>query len=86
MVRICYEIEFLSLPNFIACCRFVDRNEIGECTRKKAASSRLRQHHSSASAHNDILAMPHPVVMTQSRIVRSSLQRLEKEQDEMFEL
>ena len=65
----------------------MDKCDAGGSVRKKAAASRLRQqHHSATSAHNDILAMPHPVVMTQSRIVRSSLQRLEKEQDEMFEL
>ncbi|KAJ9597227.1 hypothetical protein L9F63_011901 [Diploptera punctata] len=59
---------------------FVDKSDVMGNVRKKAATSRMRQHQ---SAHNDV---PHPVVMTQSRIVRSSLQRLEKEQDEMFEL
>lgn len=54
-------------------------------TRRKVPVSRLRQQQST-SIQNDILMAPHPVVMTQSRKVRSSLQRLEKEQDEMFEL
>ncbi|PSN55169.1 hypothetical protein C0J52_00594 [Blattella germanica] len=65
---------------------FVDQCDAGGYVRRKAASSRMRQQHQASSARNDILAAPHPVVMTQSRIVRSSLQRLEKEQDEMFEL
>ncbi|XP_049763861.1 lysM and putative peptidoglycan-binding domain-containing protein 1 [Schistocerca cancellata] len=40
----------------------------------------------SSQSHNDVLSMPQTLVMTQGRKVRSSLQRLQKEQDEMFEL
>nr|CAD7451995.1 unnamed protein product [Timema tahoe] len=63
---------------------------------RKPLVSRLRQQqqqqlHQSLppttnTTNNDILSMPQPVVMTQGRKVRSSLQRLEKEQDEIFEL
>lgn len=53
--------------------------------RNRPSRSRLRQQLTSQSS-NDVLTAPHPVVMTQGRKVRSSLQRLEKEQDEMFEL
>lgn len=67
-------------------CRFVDEHDAAATyTRRKVPISRLRQQQST-SVQNDILTAPHPVVMTQSRKVRSSLQRLEKEQDEMFEL
>lgn len=65
--------------------RFVDERDTVH-TRRKGPVSRLRQQQQSSSIQNDILTAPHPVVMTQSRKVRSSLQRLEKEQDEMFEL
>lgn len=37
-------------------------------------------------ASSDPNVAPHPLVMTQGRKVRSSLQRLEREQDELFEL
>ncbi|GLH07990.1 Uncharacterized protein GBIM_13345 [Gryllus bimaculatus] len=53
--------------------------------RSRPSRSRLRQQLATQSS-NDVLSAPHPVVMTQGRKVRSSLQRLEKEQDEMFEL
>jgi len=59
-------------------------------TRRRPPQSRLRQQHHQyqqvAPVSNEILAAPHPVVMTQSRKVKSSLQRLQREQDEMFEL
>ncbi|GFG28639.1 hypothetical protein Cfor_06572 [Coptotermes formosanus] len=63
---------------------FVDEHDAAY-KHRKVPVSRLRQQQST-SVQNDILTAPHPVVMTQSRKVRSSLQRLEKEQDEMFEL
>lgn len=43
-------------------------------------------HSSSVSSNNDVFATPHPVVLNRGRKVKSSLQRLEKEQDELFEL
>ncbi|XP_066992918.1 lysM and putative peptidoglycan-binding domain-containing protein 2 [Anabrus simplex] len=58
-------------------------------SRCRPPKSRLRQQltaQSTHGTHNDMLSAPHPVVMTQGRKVRSSLQRLEKETDEMFEL
>jgi hypothetical protein len=64
--------------------RFLDEHDAAY-KHRKVPVSRLRQQQST-SVQNDILTAPQPVVMTQSRKVRSSLQRLEKEQDEMFEL
>lgn len=58
-------------------------------TRKRPPVSRLRQqnqHQVVAPASSEILSAPHPIVMTQGRKVRTSLQRLQREQDEMFEL
>jgi len=52
---------------------------------RRVPVSRLHQQQST-SVENDVATAPHPVVMTHSRKVRSSLQRMEKEQDEMFEL
>ncbi|KAK6635533.1 hypothetical protein RUM44_000785 [Polyplax serrata] len=48
----------------------------------------LKSHQPCSSAINssDILATPNPVVLNRGRKVKSSLQRLEKEQDELFEL
>ncbi|KAJ8896458.1 hypothetical protein PR048_001802 [Dryococelus australis] len=57
---------------------------------RRPAVSRLRQqqlqNHSTDGSVDDPLSAPHPVVMTQGRKVRSSLQRLQREQDEIFEL
>lgn len=58
-------------------------------TRKRPPVSRLRQqnqHQVVAPSSSEILSAPHPIVMTQGRKVRTSLQRLQREQDEMFEL
>lgn len=63
---------------------FVDEQDAA-FKHRRVPVSRLRQQQST-SVENDVLTAPHPVVMTHSRKVRSSLQRLEKEQDEMFEL
>ena len=38
------------------------------------------------NANNDVFTTPHPVVLNKGRKVKNSLQRLEKEQDELFEL
>lgn len=40
----------------------------------------------SFNTNSDIFATPHPVVLNKGRKVKNSLQRLEKEQDELFEL
>lgn len=50
---------------------------------RRLHSSRMQ---SIMRASSDPNVAPHPLVMTQGRKVRSSLQRLEREQDEMFEL
>ncbi|KAK3931578.1 LysM and putative peptidoglycan-binding domain-containing protein 2 [Frankliniella fusca] len=58
-------------------------------SRKRPPVSRLRQqnqHQIVAPTSSEILSPPHPIVMTQGRKVRTSLQRLQREQDEMFEL
>lgn len=58
-------------------------------SRKRPPVSRLRQqnqHQVVAPSSSEILSAPHPIVMTQGRKVRTSLQRLQREQDEMFEL
>lgn len=58
-------------------------------SRKRPPVSRLRQqnqHQIVAPSSSEILSPPHPIVMTQGRKVRTSLQRLQREQDEMFEL
>lgn len=58
-------------------------------SRKRQPVSRLRQqsqHQTVGTSSTEILSAPHPIVMTQGRKVRTSLQRLQREQDEMFEL
>ncbi|XP_063221314.1 lysM and putative peptidoglycan-binding domain-containing protein 2 [Bacillus rossius redtenbacheri] len=62
---------------------------------RRPAVSRLRQQQQQqqqqqlqlqSNGTDDLLNTPHPVVMTQGRKVRTSLQRLQREQDEIFEL
>lgn len=52
--------------------------------RRKPAVSRMKQMVNNNST--DLLNTPHAVVMTQGSRVRTSLQRHEKQQDELFEL
>uniref|UniRef100_A0A0A9WVW5 LysM and putative peptidoglycan-binding domain-containing protein 2 n=1 Tax=Lygus hesperus TaxID=30085 RepID=A0A0A9WVW5_LYGHE len=60
---------------------FVDTDSI--FWRRKGAMSRLKQQQQQQATSNGTEV---PTVMTQGRKVRNSLQRLEKEQDEIFEL
>lgn len=54
--------------------------------RKKSASSRRKQLINNNSVSVDSSTTPQTVVMSSGRKLRSSLQRLEKQQDELFEL
>ncbi len=44
------------------------------------------ENHQRPSSSGDVQNLPSAVVMTQGKKVRTSLQRLQKEQDEMFQL
>lgn len=46
----------------------------------------VQQNSAPVSSCNDVFVTPHPVVLNRGRKVKNSLQRLEKEQDELFEL
>ena len=46
----------------------------------------VQQNSTPVSSNNDVFVTPHPVVLNRGRKVKNSLQRLEKEQDELFEL
>lgn len=53
---------------------------------KKKNRSSAKSNSTQANATNNIFVAPHPVVLNKGRKVKNSLQRLEKEQDEFFEL
>lgn len=82
-------ISYVNLEMMILNVHFSLYDEDDIFTRKRPPVSRLRQqnqHQVVAPSSSEILSAPHPIVMTQGRKVRTSLQRLQREQDEMFEL
>ena len=79
-------VVFSFTRNIPICCfdSFVDPTNP---TMVKKKNHHLRQANSTpVSSNNDVFVTPHPVVLNRGRKVKNSLQRLEKEQDELFEL
>lgn len=67
--------------------RFVNLDSNGSCPPKRHYTSRMRQSTSGSSSEGLQSNHTVPMVITQTgRKVKSSLQRLEQQQDEMFEL
>lgn len=63
--------------------KFASSLDYNSSERRKPAVSRMKQ---MVNNNSDLLNTPHAVVMTQGSRVRTSLQRHEKQQEELFEL